>query len=109
RQSALRRAHGEPGRSRRVLSEARRRAQAALRRLALLFLYRRPAAAEADPARALGAYAALERGDRVPPLRVPDGFRSSYANLSFFQPSSFFARASACSSVRSRRSGVIDT
>ena len=75
----LRRAHGEPGGSRALLSEARRRAQATLRRLALLRLYRRPAPAEADPPRALGAYAAVERRPRMPPLRVADGRGSSHA------------------------------
>ena len=45
----------------------------------------------------------------VAPARDTDANHERYANLSFFQPSSFRAAASASSSVRSRRSGVIET
>src|SRR5687768_6714676 len=81
RESALRRAHGQPRRAWAVLSEAGRCAEAALRRVALLLLHRRPAPAEADPPRALGTYAAVERGARVPALPVRDCFRSSHAGF----------------------------
>src|SRR6185369_13328851 len=68
--------------------QARRCAEEALCRMALLHFYRRHAPAQADPARARAPHAALERRARVPALRIPYRLRKSppvtrgpYANL----------------------------
>jgi 23S rRNA G2445 N2-methylase RlmL len=66
----IRGAHGQRRGAGALLPQAGRRAEATLRRLALLFLHRRFAPAQADPPRTLGPYATLERGTRVPPVRV---------------------------------------
>src|SRR6202165_3771764 len=63
---ALRRAHGKRTGASALLPEAGRRVEEEILRLALLCVYRRPAAAQADSPRTLGPYAALERSTRVP-------------------------------------------